>query len=580
MYSKITNPKTGRKVDLNGRLGKNIVRNYLMVLNGGASAIEDSKVATIWHRPFDTLDVIFIPIPKYVPWRIQKYFKQNLLKTIGYTYAAHQQAKRKSETLKPIDKEKIYESIQLYNQYIHAHIDDIIVIRLPDFPLIIDDTEQTDNEGQTYYKTLKRLQNERLKALLLTPPFDGQHTINMKQSKKWIEHQLTPLRKQAATKIIEHTRYISHTELLYNLELCIDKLFERIGDEKYVLILDNERKSNYWMTMIALYIIKKKQKPMPYDIGVFTYLYKTYNLNVYYVDIDDMAYSGNQTNNSLGRRIGTISEGIFINFFNTIKTYCKDNDLEIFNILNSNRFFNSDLTVDTGVPLSHIINQTNFINILEKYKRYIVIRPFISKTAFELLNVYTNYCVDFIFAEILNNLKDVIEDDIYKIIISLFQCSSDPPPISVYFDHKIADSVSTLLIPLNTGIIPNNEFYNFDNSPPYKIKCKSMLTDMGIFDTEVNAKKTTGIPNSVQLINNCRDYEFEHTEMEDIIVRLDDGDQNLRCPYAYYKKINYDTGKLELDDTGNRGSSRLGRRRRRAAVRQLRAPAEIDVEDL
>ena len=37
MYSKITNPKTGRKVDVNGRLGKNIVRNYLMVLNGGAA---------------------------------------------------------------------------------------------------------------------------------------------------------------------------------------------------------------------------------------------------------------------------------------------------------------------------------------------------------------------------------------------------------------------------------------------------------------------------------------------------------------------------------------------------------------
>jgi hypothetical protein len=43
MYSKITNPKTGRKVDVNGRLGKNIVRNYLMVLNGGA-AIKKSTI--------------------------------------------------------------------------------------------------------------------------------------------------------------------------------------------------------------------------------------------------------------------------------------------------------------------------------------------------------------------------------------------------------------------------------------------------------------------------------------------------------------------------------------------------------
>ena len=35
MYSKIVNPKTGRKVNVNGRLGKSIIKNYIVFLNGG-----------------------------------------------------------------------------------------------------------------------------------------------------------------------------------------------------------------------------------------------------------------------------------------------------------------------------------------------------------------------------------------------------------------------------------------------------------------------------------------------------------------------------------------------------------------
>jgi len=35
MYSKIANPKTGRMVSVNGRLGKEILRNYLNVLSAG-----------------------------------------------------------------------------------------------------------------------------------------------------------------------------------------------------------------------------------------------------------------------------------------------------------------------------------------------------------------------------------------------------------------------------------------------------------------------------------------------------------------------------------------------------------------
>ena len=43
MYSKIANPKTGRMVSVNGKLGQEILRNYLNVLEGGMPPCRGKK---------------------------------------------------------------------------------------------------------------------------------------------------------------------------------------------------------------------------------------------------------------------------------------------------------------------------------------------------------------------------------------------------------------------------------------------------------------------------------------------------------------------------------------------------------
>tara|TARA_B110000967_G_C18550664_1_gene395199 strand:+ start:410 stop:571 length:162 start_codon:yes stop_codon:yes gene_type:complete len=43
MYSKITNPETGRKISINGKLGKTILRNYINVLQGGDLTTKKSR---------------------------------------------------------------------------------------------------------------------------------------------------------------------------------------------------------------------------------------------------------------------------------------------------------------------------------------------------------------------------------------------------------------------------------------------------------------------------------------------------------------------------------------------------------
>ena len=39
MYSKITNPRTGRKVNINGRVGRKILNQYINALQGGENPV-------------------------------------------------------------------------------------------------------------------------------------------------------------------------------------------------------------------------------------------------------------------------------------------------------------------------------------------------------------------------------------------------------------------------------------------------------------------------------------------------------------------------------------------------------------
>lgn len=53
MYSKIVNPKTGRQVSINGRLGRQILKNYLIVLNGGTP---NQKVCEVEKAAVENLE--------------------------------------------------------------------------------------------------------------------------------------------------------------------------------------------------------------------------------------------------------------------------------------------------------------------------------------------------------------------------------------------------------------------------------------------------------------------------------------------------------------------------------------------
>ena len=64
MYKKIINPLTGRKVSVNSRLGKKIIRNYINIIGGATSAAKEDtltiggKVFIVINKLFDVMDSV------------------------------------------------------------------------------------------------------------------------------------------------------------------------------------------------------------------------------------------------------------------------------------------------------------------------------------------------------------------------------------------------------------------------------------------------------------------------------------------------------------------------------------------
>jgi len=51
MWNKIVNPKTGRKVNLNSRIGKSVLRNYIAQL-GGSKQTQLKRIAARINEPW------------------------------------------------------------------------------------------------------------------------------------------------------------------------------------------------------------------------------------------------------------------------------------------------------------------------------------------------------------------------------------------------------------------------------------------------------------------------------------------------------------------------------------------------
>lgn len=273
---------------------------------------------------------------------------------------------------------------------------------------------------------LRCYENNLANIMRAVEEYSGKHAIDHSLSALFIENQLSDVRKQAASDLVENTIYITLAETLQIIEALILKLYgmvEIISADNIYIYSGVENKSSYFLAVLALYYIKKHSFKEPIFI-------KDLNLNVFdtigdapLIMLDDAAYSASQ----LSKLVNNI-------YYNRVIKQ-KLNPPNIFIVLLALNDFSKN-------KLSKVPTEMSGKNIL-KY----------TNSPFKLI-----YLDDRLYQPII--LKIGIERYFYiNFFFSLYTQSQ--PYISLYFDHKLADDASTYKKPLLYGpIVPSN--YNVE----------------------------------------------------------------------------------------------------------------------
>jgi len=282
----------------------------------------------------------------------------------------------------------------------------------------------------------KNLENIQQASML----YSGKHSIDKSIANLFIENQLSDVRRQAALDLVENTIYITLEETHQIVEKLIVILYEmyKIGDgnNNIYIYSGNENKSYYFLSVLAFYYIKKHSFKEPIFIRNLNNDLFNEIKNDPLIILDDAAYSGSQLSNLLNN---IYYDRVITNRLNPPNIFIT--------ILALNNFSKYKLE---RVPI-------------KKDRRGLTMEE--TKSPFKLV-----YLPERLYEPLI--LKIGIERYFYvNFFFSLF--TQKNPYISLYFDHKLADDVSTYKKPLLYGpIVPSN--YN----------SKSVVVDTGYGITE------------------------------------------------------------------------------------------------
>ena len=247
-------------------------------------------------------------------------------------------------------------------------------------------------------------------------------------------------------KLLEVTQHISFDEFkknLFNQIEYFNNYLEQHNIKKYIFCIGvgndngssdvnfNIYKSNLWVFLLVYHLLKIK----PFDIMLnlkeaIRIYYNESSLKIdNYLIMDDCTYSGSQ-----------VVDNVIYNAATELMH------------TNKNSFMTDDLTRQT---IYHPI-QNKVLNV-----HYII--PYLSKIAYDklkLLELKTQINVIIYTNNIINPYKDIIDkklmDKIKKLYSFYYSYISVDNLIPIFFDHKIADSVSTIDLILIKGQVLDN----------------------------------------------------------------------------------------------------------------------------
>ena len=361
------------------------------------------------------------------------------------------------------------------------------------------------------------------------------HPISQSKMKEWINKQPYTLFTDVAQYICNNITYIPVEKVIEKIENVGTYIYERHYNQghNFVFHVTNyiglEQKSNSFFTVLVMsYIYTKYKTFFPVTIDLETSVNDKYGYDVFYMDIDDMCYTGTQTRAQL--------EHIFFNNISNPEMFMKKIKYEII------RLYITDIAIDT-------IKGDD-----PKIFPIIILKD--TKLRF---NEKIDSCFE-IFEKAGQGFSKV-----YSAINTLFFNLRTFPITITYFDHKIADLPSTCSFMLTNGFIPSTSLIN----RVLEKKTKNMYYDSHVNDKVLNLIRTllysedesysknnkkecnfiNFVDNCSSALNNygsCNDETNKAIDNINKIILIDEfdyestiNDEINKCPTPYYKSKEY-----------------------------------------
>jgi hypothetical protein len=286
---------------------------------------------------------------------------------------------------------------------------------------------------------------ERYMDQILEMP-SGTHPVDPERLAQWIEAQHSEERQETARALASQIQYITHHEVIALCEKLVDELYAALDHSKPVVWwVGVPEKSGYMISLLCYHALKRKRYPEPSGfLGNAT----GFETGTQYIYFDDMSYSGSQIKDVMN---------------SIIRQYTLDGNkfpLIYFGLMSITEYALNSL--QTLKPVDHIT--------LDKYTKALEGRTADERLIPSYLLGTTrvmNYSIPNPFrcfhGKLIPSLKRMIGELNYNRAMLYFDGEHSQVDSIVYFDHKVADSVSTFMKVLLYGIVPP---YNFS---PYGV---------------------------------------------------------------------------------------------------------------
>lgn len=361
----------------------------------------------------------------------------------------------------------------------------------------------------------------------------GQHTVNPERLKEWIEAQQSETRRALARALSEQTVYVPFDEVKDMCRTLVQQVYAAIPTDapgKVIWWVGNKTKSGYFISLLCYHYLLELGLPNPADIVIDVVSFESDRI---YLKWDDMTYSGSQ--------IEKLNHTILQEYLKEGRTNYPDvRHCLIAATTNAVRRLQKPMFLGKDYPIASR-KYPAFAAFLAGRQRVYVDIPFQTyivrefPTLDETLGAEMHYVCDWFF-------------------------NREGANCAIYFDHKIADNVSTYMKVLLYGIVPPRtlNYKNWDNpfliddlvSKYKKFQASTLIREDRLREVGPDSELLQFKP----FINGCppmsdqfskwsplpfSDFMQQYTEyardMNDATDIPDWDDPMRRCPVSWYK---------------------------------------------